>query len=767
MYPARFFALGLLGILLLAEVALGKQLVDVGDPGDTTYGAGIVYQASGSLWGERIVIDEKTARYTMDSDPDNNSPSLWTTLEARDYVIGVKAYDDLSANIELWMDYNDGGSWCDYYVGTIRFRGRDEWRNDLFFLKGNAISDSMDWDSESGKQICFRFWDEGKNWLTHEFALDELSVLDGERDIIANGEPMKMVKCDPVFRQTRWQNGELDPYELVPFWKSEGFNTIMFIDAFNGRVLHPTSTAQTYDPTIYGKGDFVADLVDAAKRYGMELAVGCWRPFSQELFDTHPDWWSVDESGNYTQEMEFCHNSPFFDIYYLPVFKELQENYGINKFFFQELWFGWSRNIPGERTCYCDNCMRKFNQEYSYSYTRSELAAAVAENLSLRNQWDKFHFDSLFNTIKKAHYLLDDDTVLMWHNCSGIDRTNTYNEDIDFLENDPSIGSFGEPYVDYLGGMILYPDDMFFDGLAGWDLPFDEPINLYSAGKRARWANMRVGNRDKLFVETVGRGMINRLGERKEIGDICLVVLGMGEVKHFLYEEDDHAAEDLSGETWRGLQDVFSKWLHLFDKGTLQTDQDWVTYSSSNQVQASVWKLDNIWGESNIDAALLINMSNEVQTYTLHPQGEDVLYDVRQEEFLDDQMVSVPAQTVKFVCGVSSSVDVYAPTLEKVSVTGANRVQVGFNEAVDPITGQDPSNYRVLSAGSLERTLDVGESGDTSGTTKLNAGEWQETEIIEGRSIRRNLTTVSNSSFVLTVEPGIGYTMVFETYMMM
>lgn len=73
-------------------------------------------------------------------------------------------------------------------------------------------------------------------------------------------------------------------------------------------------------------------------------------------------------------------------------------------------------HMPIGNGCFCDNCIDKFNKEYSASYSREELVEAISEdNLDLRRKWLSHNTHIIVNLLKsisKTVYEIDENIML-------------------------------------------------------------------------------------------------------------------------------------------------------------------------------------------------------------------------------------------------------------------------------------------------------------------------------------------------------------------
>ena len=741
-------------LLLIAVPVQSKTFIDVGEASDTIYGDGVLFIDPHCNWGPFVNVAGESVRYTNPLTVDEDACGFKFTLSSEDAVICVSTFDDTNEDVRLYVDYWNGDTWQDYLLGSISFRNRQEFQDQFFFLPKAVIDSASDSDtSQPGKQVAFKFWDDDGSWLTASFAVDKIYLLNGTRNrFFADGTPVKAVKFDP-WVSAQVYGSDMDPEFIVRRYYSMGFNTIFLIAQFsNNEVCYNTQNT----PFIYRSfgENFLPRLVQACEKYGIQLCAGMWGMRNTPVVTAHPDW-GMKNSSNVQQINQVCTASPYMDEYVIPMFKELYDDYGIKHFFSQEFW------IEGH-VSYSDYMINGFNTEYGYSYSRSALASSGG---TVNTQWYNYNKMSQMRMIQAIHKMMDDDGIFVWHNVAGIDwiwdSGHTVRVDANWVRDFPTPNSFGSPYTDYLGNMILYVDVMYFEGLCPWEgMPTTQQVELWPGYERMAHP-VEVMPSEYLICETVGRSIQNRPHDKEEteniyLSDFAAVDSDVG----FIYEQDAHGFEDWDMTVPQGLTNWNRDWWPLLIDAPEIATSSFVTYTETSRRKAKAYQLPAAFGSSNVRAALLANMDNSSSIFTLLPAARKVLYDVKADALLTSNIIAVPSQEVRFVVELSSNYDATRPHVTQ--VTGLNRLTVSFSEPMKASSVENANNFYISpdDNDNLEylRTLDIGEATDTIIPMDGVNDSWGARTTLSGRSVRYTITGDGNAStWFMTVDPDTNY----------
>jgi len=748
------FPMTTLALFLIAVPVQSKSFIDVGETGDTSYGDGMVFLDSQSNWGLPTTVNGESVRYTNPETVANDACGFKFTLPSEDAVICVSTYDDTNDDVLLYVDYWNGDTWQDYLLGSISFRNRERHHDNFFFLPRSVIDSASDSDAtQPGKQVAFKFWDSDGGWLSASFAVDRIHLLNGTRNpFLPDGTPVKAIKFDP-WVSAQVYGSDMDPEFIVRRYYSMGFNTVFLIAQFSTNEVCFDTQATPFIYRNFGE-DFLPRLVQACEKYGIQLCAGMWGMRNTPVVEAHPDW-GMKNSSNVQQINQVCTASPYMDQYVIPMFQELHDVYGIKHFFSQEFW------IEGH-VSYSDYMIDGFNTEYGYSYSRSALASAGG---TVNTQWYNYNKMSQMRMIQAIHKIMDDDGIFVWHNVAGIDWkwdvSHTTRVDFNWVRNFPTLNSFGSPYADYLGNMILYVDVMYFEGLCPWEgMPATQPVELWPGYDRMVHP-VGIMPSEYLICETVGRSVQNRPHDREETENIYLsdFIAAHSDVG-FIYEQDAHGFEDADMTVPKGLTNWNRDWWPLLIDVPEINTSSFVSYTETNRRKAKAYQLPTAFGNSNVRAALLANMDNSAAEFTLLPSARKVLYDVKANAILASNIITVPSQDVMFVAELSSNYDATRPYVTQ--VTGLNRLTVSFSEPMKASSVENANNFYITPDDNYNleylRTLDVGEATDTVIPMDGVNGSWGARTTTSGRSVRYTITGDGNASTCfITVDPDTNY----------
>lgn len=371
---------------------------------------------------------------------------------------------------------------------------------------------------------------------------------------------IRAVKFDPWCSKPGW--GELNPSKLVPFWKDRGFNAIfMIVQNRTGAICFPSEIQpDRVDRDIVSK-DFVRRLMEEADKAGMVVSAGVWGGRDDPLWEIHPEWREkTTPEGRDGGEKILCPNSPYYDEYLIPLFKEIHQKYGIESFWLQEFWHEWIGYM--KRGCYCSYCMKK----------------------SGGNPTTEFYVESLLDVIKKLQWEIGESAILIWEN--------PFEGDVDVLKK----MGLGIPYVDYFTKQTLYPDQMVFQGYMEepkpeWTFPWILGPGYAEAERCMKYFQSPPQLRDMLIMVYGGRGIRFRSKGCKEVEDFYLALKTLG-ITRWAYEYDAWpASEGPEGPVWQGISRSMQDWeSRLSDCEYMNPSPKWLVAPSDRQILSAVWR---------------------------------------------------------------------------------------------------------------------------------------------------------------------------------
>lgn len=183
----------------------------------------------------------------------------------------------------------------------------------------------------------------------------------------------------PWYRRTfRWGQTNITEADAaaydIAWWRSYWKTTQvqgLIINAGGIVAYYPTNYPLHYRPPGLGARDLFGELLQAARAEGLVvLARMDSNRAHRELYEAHPDWFTVDAAGRPYQAGELyisCVNGPYYDEYLPGILQEIIRRYHPAGFA-DNSWSGLDR----ERICYCANCERKFRERNGRSLPRGK-----------------------------------------------------------------------------------------------------------------------------------------------------------------------------------------------------------------------------------------------------------------------------------------------------------------------------------------------------------------------------------------------------------
>jgi hypothetical protein len=175
---------------------------------------------------------------------------------------------------------------------------------------------------------------------------------------------------EPWYRRTyRWGQTnitEKDPVRYdVPWWREFWKRTRVqgvIINAGGIVAYYPSKFPLQHRAEYLGGRDVYGDLAKAAHDDGLVVIARMdSNRTAEDFFQTHPDWFARNSSGNpYRAADKYvtCVNGPYYDEYLPSVLTEIIER-SRPEGFADNSWSGLGR----DNICYCDNCARKFRDK--------------------------------------------------------------------------------------------------------------------------------------------------------------------------------------------------------------------------------------------------------------------------------------------------------------------------------------------------------------------------------------------------------------------
>ncbi|NND08718.1 MAG: hypothetical protein HKN87_20280 [Saprospiraceae bacterium] len=209
-------------------------------------------------------------------------------------------------------------------------------------------------------------------------------------------EPISLIQTN--LRET---DSGLDAKKLVQEIKSFPANTVLF--SVGGITAHyPTEVDLHFRSEYLPKGeDLVGTFIEEAHANDMRV-IGRF-DFSRarrEVYNAHPEWFYKQTDGNPVFDSNdlysICINGGYYHDKGIEILTEALEKYPVDGLFFN--WFGNIRKDYFGRDiglCHCDNCARKFMEEYNRSIPLEPDA-----------EYEKFLFESAVQVAKKYRDLI-------------------------------------------------------------------------------------------------------------------------------------------------------------------------------------------------------------------------------------------------------------------------------------------------------------------------------------------------------------------------
>ena len=170
-----------------------------------------------------------------------------------------------------------------------------------------------------------------------------------------------LTEIDPVCCDVGWWK---------EYWKKNKIQGII-VNAGGIVAYYPSNNPLQYRAKYLGDRDLFQEFTQAAQEMGIVvLARMDVNRASQDFYEVHPDWFTVDINGNpYRTDDEryfSCVNSGYYKEYIPGILKEIVSKYHPQGFT-DNSWTGMSR----DKICYCENCKQKFLQECGHPLPKS------------------------------------------------------------------------------------------------------------------------------------------------------------------------------------------------------------------------------------------------------------------------------------------------------------------------------------------------------------------------------------------------------------
>lgn len=121
-------------------------------------------------------------------------------------------------------------------------------------------------------------------------------------------------------------------------------------------------TAKKFTTGQWASDDFLTYVISQAKARGMKVMIK-FHGSNQAAWDQHPDWRKLNSKGKEVlwsgTLKNFCINSPFWDKMFLPMVREVAENYDVDGIYVDNCQFAYG----GSDECFCQYCKARFEKE--------------------------------------------------------------------------------------------------------------------------------------------------------------------------------------------------------------------------------------------------------------------------------------------------------------------------------------------------------------------------------------------------------------------
>jgi hypothetical protein len=195
-------------------------------------------------------------------------------------------------------------------------------------------------------------------------------------------------------RVTRWGQTnitEKDPsYYDITWWRKHWKETQtqgIIVNA-GGIVAYYPSKVPLHRQAQFLEGrDLFGDLCRAAHEEGLAVFARMdSNRAHEEFYKVHPDWFTIDSSGNPYKAGELfitCVNSPYYNVHIPSILSEIAELYHPEGFT-DNSWSGLGRDT----ICYCENCRKSFREK-----TGNEIPAARNWDDKVYREWIRWNYN--------------------------------------------------------------------------------------------------------------------------------------------------------------------------------------------------------------------------------------------------------------------------------------------------------------------------------------------------------------------------------------
>lgn len=170
-------------------------------------------------------------------------------------------------------------------------------------------------------------------------------------DRVARWGQTNLTEIDPIRYDTHWWRG---------YWRRTRIGGII-VNAGGIVAYYPSRDRLQHRAAFLGERDLFGEIATAAHEDGLAVVARMDSSrASEQLFNEHPDWFTVDAAGRPYRAGEHyvaCINGPYYERFLPDVLREViershPEGFGDNS------WNGLERS----KICYCGNCARRFHE---------------------------------------------------------------------------------------------------------------------------------------------------------------------------------------------------------------------------------------------------------------------------------------------------------------------------------------------------------------------------------------------------------------------
>ena len=315
-------------------------------------------------------------------------------------------------------------------------------------------------------------------------------------------------------RVTRWGQTnitEKDPAHYdIAWWRRHWKETAVqgvIINAGGIVAYYPSNITLHRQAEYLGGRDLFGDLCHAAHEDGLAVFARMdSNRAHEEFYNTHSDWFAIDEKGNPYKAAELyvtCINSPYYNEHIPSILTEIAQLYKPEGFT-DNSWSGLGR----DSICYCENCKKDF-----FKKTGHEIPVTVNWDDQVYREWIRWNYNRRLEvwdlnniTTKKAG-----GPVCIW---SGMNsgslswQSESFRDYKEICQRAEIIMLDSQARSDSGGFQQNSDTGKRIHGVLGWDKLIPESMAMYQAGRPTfRMASKPVEEARMWMIEGIAGGI--------------------------------------------------------------------------------------------------------------------------------------------------------------------------------------------------------------------------------------------------------------------